>query len=100
MGRDKETKDDLCQQPNIDLESTIQTLKLRYENNLMYTRIGDGILIALHPSRSDFQQSLDYVAEYKNSTKTSLLPCHIFQLVNQAYLHMRRTGIDQSIVLR
>ncbi|CAO3703668.1 unnamed protein product [Rhizopus stolonifer] len=37
-----------------------------------------------------------YVAEYKDALAN--LPAHIYKLTNQAYLHMRRTGIDQSIL--
>ncbi|OAC98133.1 chitin synthase [Mucor lusitanicus CBS 277.49] len=51
-------------------------------------------------NQNQHQVSLDYVAEYKSTTpSTQALPFHLYQAVNQCYLHMRRTAIDQSILL-
>lgn len=88
----------------INNENLIRQLKKRYESNIIYTQISDNTLVVLHNSSkidNDFQTSLDYVSEYKNTTaNNSGQSAHIYQMVNQIYLHMRRTGIDQSIVLR
>jgi chitin synthase len=90
---------DLCDLP-IDLGTIVKTLKTRSEANLRYTYLGDSMLIAMDPSHIDEQLSTDYVAEYKNTSSISTLPPHLFQLINKTYLHMRRTGIDQTIILR
>lgn len=94
----------LIQNSELTEDAVVQHLKSRYESNLLYTRIGDGILIAIVNNQSEGfqeQESLKYVAEYKDTSGTrAALPPHIFQAVNQVYLHMRRTGIDQSILLR
>jgi chitin synthase len=100
------TINDLCSinQDIITEDIIVQQLRSRYESNLLYTRISDGVLIAMNNFTGGLQQDLglEYVAEYKNTSNNhdTPLPPHIFQLVNGAYLHMRRTGIDQSIVLR
>lgn len=93
------------------LESTTDedltlVLKARYEQDCIYTRIGDQALVSVNPNKNlnicSDDQSLTYVAEYKdtNGQNANHLPPHIFQLVNQTYLHMRRTGVDQSIIIR
>ncbi|KAI9026449.1 chitin synthase-domain-containing protein [Phycomyces nitens] len=106
MGKSKNKPHNLADLVQLDppSEETITgTLKLRFRGDLVYTRINDSVLIALNPYK-DLQQSQDslqYVAEYKDTTSDNLepLPPHVFQLTNQAYLHMRRTGIDQSVII-
>lgn len=92
---------DICKNSVITEDSVVQQLKSRYESNVFYTRISDGVLVSLANNFS-CQDSFDYVTEYKNTSLTtnSILPTHLFQMINQVYLHMRRTGIDQSILLR
>jgi chitin synthase len=87
-------------------EDLSQILKARYEQDCIYTRIGDQALVSVNPNKNlsicTDDQSLNYVAEYKDTSgqNANQLPPHIFQLVNQTYLHMRRTGVDQSIIIR
>jgi chitin synthase len=103
---DSSNIDDLSLLGEINEDSLIRQLKIRYESNLLYTRISDNGLVVLnsninrHENNNDFQVSLDYVTEYKNTSIKSKNSTHVYQMVNQIYLHMRRTGIDQSIVLR
>ncbi|KAF9001145.1 glycosyltransferase family 2 protein [Cyathus striatus] len=52
----------------------------------LYTSIGTSGLVALNPHK--------YVASNADST----LPPHIFQLANNSYYHMRRTGQDQCVL--
>jgi chitin synthase len=81
-------------------------LRQRYLNDLTYTNISPSVLVALNPYNSnEKQQNLkaDYVAEYKDTSSAKSNQWrepHIFQLVNHAYLHMRRTSINQSILFR
>lgn len=76
-------------------------LKSAFLSNVIYSRIGDSALVAMNPYKNMPLQSLQYVAEYKDTGSDALepLPTHIYKLTNQAYLHMRRTGIDQSLIL-
>lgn len=103
MGKVKKSvMSDICKNTVITEDVIVQQVKTRYENNLVYTRIGDNVLISVNQNTYSSQESMDYVTEYKDTTLTtnSILPVHLFQMVNQVYLHMRRTGIDQSILLR
>lgn len=103
MGKSKKPViNDLCSLSNVSLDTLVQQLKIRYESNSIYTFINDGVLVCLNPGTSNqiFQDSTEYVTEYKNTSLSTPLSPHIFQMANQTYLHMRRTGIDQSILLR
>lgn len=95
---------DLAQLSSPTEDSITATLRVRFDNDTIYTRINDAILVALNPYKDTLQShtSPEYVAEYKEIVTENLepLPPHIYQITNQAYLHMRRTGIDQSILLR
>ncbi|KAG1144358.1 hypothetical protein G6F37_007463 [Rhizopus arrhizus] len=92
---------DLCDQEQQSEDALTQCLKSNFANNVLYSKISDSALVAVNPYKPVPQQSLPYVTEYKDTSADSLkpLPTHIYKLTNQAYLHMRRTGIDQSIIL-
>lgn len=92
-------------------ESISAYLKSRYDLYKIYSNIGSRHLVVLNPLKNlainDDQTSLEYVAAYKDASgsnnqlsQISLLDPHLFDLVNKVYFHMRRTGIDQNIVLR
>ncbi|KAI7848488.1 chitin synthase-domain-containing protein [Circinella umbellata] len=95
---------DLSQLSSPTEDSITASLRVRYENDIIYTRINDAILVALNPYKNTLQShtSPEYVTEYKEiqtEATDQQLPPHLYQLANQAYLHMRRTGVDQSIFL-
>jgi chitin synthase len=99
------TTDDLAEINNTTEELLVSTLRDRFLKDQMYTRVRNSLLIVVNPykdSRLEIQETSErYLAEYKNTdSKEEKLPAHIFQHVNQAYFHMRRTGSDQSIILR
>lgn len=103
------TCNDLTEICNLTEEAIISTLRSRFLENKIYTRIRNSTLVYINPYQdvSDSQQELSerYLSEYKE-TSTAIhrspqqLDPHIFQHVNQAYFHLRRTGNDQSIVFR
>lgn len=96
---------DLSKLESSSEEDLTTVLKSRYEQDYIYTRIGDQVLVSVNPNKSlslcSDAHSLDCVAEYKDISgqNAGQLSPHIFQLVNQTYLHMRRTGVDQSIIV-
>lgn len=96
--------DDLAEIENITDESIVNTLRDRFLQDQIYTRVRNSLLVVINPykdSRAEIQETSEqYLAEYKTTDGREKLPAHIFQHVNQAYFHMRRTGNDQSIVLR
>ncbi|SAM05355.1 hypothetical protein [Absidia glauca] len=103
MGKSSRTQDvvDITLLDPIDEDNITSTLKTRFDNGSIYTKVNDSIILAVNPYQERQQESLQYVAEYKDtSDNIGALPPHVYQLGNQAYLHMRRTGIDQSILIR
>ncbi|RIA90569.1 glycosyltransferase family 2 protein [Glomus cerebriforme] len=110
MGKKKNTspsaedKTDLSTIQNISQDSISLTLRERYQKDNIYTRINNSALVAVNPYKTlpIFSDSTvqEYVADYKDTSgQRASLPPHAFQLASQAYLHMRRTGQDQSIIL-
>lgn len=82
-------------------------LRERYLASLPYTSISASTLVALNPHKylpQNGDQALNqYAAEYRAMVpegEREKLPPHIFRLAMNAYYHMRRTGSDQSILLR
>jgi chitin synthase len=102
--RQQSSSDDLSEINNINEELLVSTLRDRFLQDQIYTRVRNSLLIVVNPykdSRSEIQETSErYLAEYKTTDGREKLPSHIFQHINQAYFHMRRTGSDQSIVLR
>ncbi|KAG0747559.1 hypothetical protein G6F57_001697 [Rhizopus arrhizus] len=99
------SKTDLTTLSNTTTDNITTCLRSRYNEYKIYTNIGSRHIIALNPlkqlSINDDQTSLEYVAAYKDATnhQQSSGP-HLFDLINRVYFHMRRTGSDQTVVLR
>lgn len=103
--------DDLARLPDnasstMDSEELVNLLVKRYErrpHGHPYTNIGTRLLVALNPfetqdSCSD-DSALAYVDNYRDtSVDREELPPHIFKTAEQAYLHMRQTGLNQSLI--
>ena len=67
-------------------------LRERFMSDNIYTGIRT-TLVVVNPHK--------YAAEYRDITPGRVpLPPHIFQLANNAYYHMRRTGQDQTMLFR
>ncbi|RKP06231.1 P-loop containing nucleoside triphosphate hydrolase protein, partial [Thamnocephalis sphaerospora] len=82
----------------------VQMLQDRYSRDTVYTRLGARALVAVNPGRvlSSVNDATcdEYVAECRDTSgQRRILEPHVFQLTASAYLHMRRTGVDQSIIL-
>ncbi|KAJ2853022.1 hypothetical protein J3B02_003321, partial [Coemansia erecta] len=104
----KQDNDDLTQLRNvasITKDEVVNSLVSRYEQRPQsqpYTGIGDRLLIAFNPNEAQEQSSdaaaLRYVDDYRDTSPgRQPLPPHIFKVAEQAYLHLRRTGLSQSI---
>lgn len=69
----------------------------------LFTNLGSRFLISVNPyealeSLSDATAAV-YAEDYRNtSEKRKGTPSHIFGIVTNAYLHMRQTGLNQSLV--
>ncbi|KAJ2814344.1 hypothetical protein GGI24_006417 [Coemansia furcata] len=100
--------DDLSQLRNageLTADEAINTLVSRYEQRphcQPYTSVGDRLLIAFNPNESlelsSDKAALQYIDDYRDtSAGREPLPPHMFKVAEQSYLHMRRTGLSQSI---
>ncbi|CAG8492693.1 1103_t:CDS:2 [Cetraspora pellucida] len=99
-----EEKSDLCNIQNISQDSITATIRDRYQHDFIYTRLNCSALVAVNPYKNlpIFNDSTiqEYVTDYKDTSgQSTSLPPHAFQIVSHSYLHMRRTGQDQSIIL-
>lgn len=87
-------------------ENISNLLANRYKRNLPYTNLGYSNLVVINPYQplellND--ASLQNYAEigYKDvSGQKQTLQPHVYELATRVYFHMRRTGEDQSIILR
>ena len=94
----------LSQLPNVSDEFIVACLRERFLKDSIYTRVGSSAIVAINPYKHVASCSdavlVSYAQEYRDTsaTKTYKEP-HIFQLANNAYYNMRRTGQDQCILL-
>ncbi|KAI9503711.1 chitin synthase-domain-containing protein [Coemansia spiralis] len=101
--------DDLSRLPEaatMDCEEVVNALVKRFERRPQgqpYTNIGTRILVAMNPFEAQEASSDDsamrYVDDYRDTSneRPELAP-HVFKTAEQAYLHMRQTGLNQSLV--
>ncbi|KAF8952087.1 hypothetical protein BGZ52_008049 [Haplosporangium bisporale] len=90
-------------------ESMYNVLSRRHQLGLPYTRIGTSTLVVVNPNQAlniyteaNGQLYIDLASGATSSgggpTPTSLEP-HVFELASTMYYHMRRTELDQGVVL-
>lgn len=87
-------------------DSVTNLLSSRFKRNQPYTRIGNSNLIVLNPYQpleilndSTLKSYADIGYRNLVENKVFMQP-HIYDLAARVYFHMRRTGEDQSIILR
>lgn len=96
---------DLSTLPSVSDDIIVSCIRERFMADNIYTGVGPSVLVTVNPhkyvaSNSDAVMN-KYAAEYRDTTPSKIsLPPHIFQLVNNAYYHMKRTAQDQCILLR
>ncbi|KAJ1970004.1 hypothetical protein IWQ62_000242 [Dispira parvispora] len=84
-------------------DDVVDVLCNRYRKDAIYTQIGTRSLVAVNPNApleifNDVHVQ-HYVEDYRNTSgQRTVLDPHVFQVAANAYLMMRRTGLDQSIV--
>ncbi|KAJ2785710.1 hypothetical protein H4R18_000401 [Coemansia javaensis] len=90
----------------MDAEDVVNALVKRFERRPQghtYTNIGTRLLVALNPFTAQDASSdncaLRYAEDYRSTAPDRPeLPPHVFKAAEQAYLHMRQTGLSQSLV--
>ncbi|KAF9916715.1 hypothetical protein BX616_003042 [Lobosporangium transversale] len=119
---DQQQQPDLSQLPHPTEDNLTSILANRFQQGQIYTRIASSVLLQLNPfipGRTDISEAVlqDQVLTYKDGARlvptdqvnkrdpsqqrpiTGSIPApHAIQLATSAYLHMRRTGQDQSII--
>jgi chitin synthase len=100
-----ENTTDLAQLSTISDDVIVSCLRERFLSDNIYTNVGSSSLVVVNPHKYITSNAdstlLKYAAEYRDtSQEKQSQPPHIFQLANNAYYHMRRTGQDQAILLR
>ncbi|XP_071961883.1 myosin-IIIb-like isoform X2 [Antedon mediterranea] len=90
--------DDLTVLTTLDEKTLIAELMRRYENNIIYTYIGD-ILISVNPYQPLSIYTYDLSCAYTNLTYRKSMPPHIFAVADKAYGNMKRTRSRQCCVI-
>lgn len=81
----------------ITMDDFMSNLKLRYENDKIYTYIGE-VVISVNPYKTHDIYGKDQVEEYKGR-EIFERPPHIFALAEGAYKTMKRKYQDSCIVI-
>ncbi|RKP23066.1 P-loop containing nucleoside triphosphate hydrolase protein [Syncephalis pseudoplumigaleata] len=82
-----------------------QALKNSHAKDQPYLDCGTNALVVVNPGRAlalmHDESAKRYAREYKDvdGTEASPLPPHVFSLASKAYLHLRRLGQDQAIIM-
>ncbi|KAI8597526.1 glycosyltransferase family 2 protein [Dissophora ornata] len=111
----QQQQQDLSLLPHPSEDSLTAVLASRFQQGHIYTRIASSVLIQLNPfapGRVDLQETTlqDQVLAYKDGARLvppqqttahsgSIPAPQAIELATSAYLHMRRTGQDQSIII-
>ncbi|XP_063131160.1 unconventional myosin-IXb isoform X20 [Rattus norvegicus] len=89
--------DDLCNLPELNEANLLQSLKLRFVQQKIYTYAGS-ILVAINPFKFLPIYNPKYVKMYENQQLGKLEP-HVFALADVAYYTMLRKHVNQCIVI-
>jgi|SRR5258706_527816 len=94
----------LSQLSNVTDDSIVACLRERFLKDSTYTRVGSSAIVAVNPHKYVASNSdtvlVSYAQEYRDTSATKIYKePHVFQLANNAYYNMQRTGQDQCILL-
>jgi hypothetical protein len=95
---------DLSQLPSVSDDLIVACLRERFLRDAVYTRVGSSAIVAVNPHKYVASSAdpvlVSYAQEHRDTSATKIYKePHIFQLANNAYYNMRRTGQDQCILL-
>jgi len=88
----------------INNDEVVNSISNRYSDDQPYTNIGSRVVVSVNPFKSlpihSDENAENYIKAYReyDSTLRNSLPSHIYGIASDAYLHMRRTGLDQSLI--
>jgi hypothetical protein len=95
---------DLSQLSSTTDDFIVSCLRERFLKDSTYTRVGSSAIVAVNPHKYVASSSdtvlVSYAQEHRDTSATKIYKePHVFQLANNAYYNMRRTGQDQCILL-
>ena len=98
---------DLPAEACVGADELFSILRTRFDEGLIVTQISPRVLVALNPFQLTESHGVaahtDWSAEYADCGAEGLrgrLGPHLWSISSKAYYYMRRTGQDQTIVLR
>ena len=83
--------------PSIDMPNFYSNLELRFQNNYIYTYIGE-VCVSVNPYKEMDLYNRNFVNQYKGR-EIYERPPHIFAIAEAAYKTMKRSGRDSCIVI-
>ncbi|OQV25063.1 Unconventional myosin-XV [Hypsibius exemplaris] len=90
---------DMIQLSELNEDSILQNLKLRFSHNVIYTSIGS-ILVAVNPYRMFPEMyNRDSVKLYENYHRLPDLPPHLFAIGSAALYQMNKEHEDQVVII-
>lgn len=94
----------LSQLSSVTDEFIVSCLRERFLKDLTYTRVGSSAIVAVNSHKYVASSSdtvlVSYAHEHRDTSANKIYKePHVFQLANNAYYNMRRTGQDQCILL-
>lgn len=91
----------------INSDIILPILKERFLEGIHYTYLNSSVLISLNSFRNDYKNSDQVLSEWRQEFTDcgregvrGTLSNHLWNISTKAYYYMRRTGQDQSILLR
>ena len=81
----------------VSTENFMENLKLRFDNEKIYTYIGE-VVVSINPYKSLDIYSQKWIEDYKGKEFYERAP-HIFALADAAYKSMKRKSKDSCIVI-
>jgi len=93
--------------PSLSIDDLVPIIRARFLEGLPYTNLSPKLTLSLNPHQfiqvNSDQSLLEYSAEYADCGSEGVrgrLGPHVWATAQKAYYYMRRTGQDQSLVLR
>jgi chitin synthase len=100
-------KPDLCRLQNASGDSVTSALQSRFKRDLFYTRLGPHHLVVVCSYKSSeswndysLKNNADAIYRDLDNRNTAMVQPHIYELAARVYYQLRRTGEDQTIILR
>lgn len=93
-----DSPDDTTALIHLNEPCVLDAIKVRYERNDIYAYTGS-ILVALNPFKPLDIYDEAAMAHFTKATSATPPSPHVYSVAEKAYTHMRRTGLNQAIIM-